>query len=159
MDAFETAIQWVLKAEGAESNDPADPGGFTRYGISQRSHPNVDVKTLTESDAIEIYRKQYWQAYGLEKLPRPIAIAVFDGCVQHGPRSAIRMLQCALRVEIDGVIGMVTLAACYKADEEELLMSFLARRGVYYANLSHFARFGYGWFRRLFNLCTICQGA
>lgn len=56
MDTFQRAVTWILKAEGGESNDPADPGGLTKYGISQRAHPTVNISALTENDAIEIYR-------------------------------------------------------------------------------------------------------
>ena len=158
MDPFQVGVAWLLKAEGVESNDPHDPGGLTRFGISQRAHPDVSVAALTEAEAIEIYRLRYWSAYRLDRLPPVIAIAVLDAAVNQGPRPAIRMLQHAVRVEMDGIIGAQTIAACYRADPDELLAGYCARRAVYYANLSTFGRFGVGWMRRLFALHALCDG-
>jgi len=156
MNAFDTAIRFVLHAEGADSNDPRDPGGWTRYGISQRAHPDVDIAHLTEQAAVDIYRARYWDAYRLERLPGSIAIAVFDGAVQHGGRPAIRMLQHTVGTPMDGIIGPVTLAASYRMLPEECLTSYCARRAVYYASLATFGRFGVGWMRRLFALHLDC---
>jgi lysozyme family protein len=157
MTTFDQAMAFVLTAEGAESNDPADPGGHTRFGISQRAHPDVNVATLTEADAVEIYRIRYWQSCGLDRLPPAIAVSVFDATVQHGARPAVRMLQHTLGVETDGVIGAVTLAAAYRADAADLITDYCARRGVYYGHLSTFGRYGYGWLRRIFRLAAYCR--
>lgn len=157
MNTFDLGVRWILKAEGAESADPADPGGLTRYGISQRAHPDVNVSALTEGEAIAIYWLRYWQACGLDPLPAPIAVAVLDAAVQHGPRPAARMLQHGLGVETDGVIGEHTVEAARAADVQALLVGYCARRGVYYANLGSFGRFGYGWLRRLFGLYEVCR--
>lgn len=155
--AFDSAVEFVLKAEGFESNDPLDPGSFTRYGISQRAHPDVDVSRLTEQAAVDLYRARYWEAYRLDRLPPAIAMAVFDGTVQHGGRPAIRMLQHALGLSMDGIVGAQTVGACYRADQAELLATYCARRAVYYAHLSTFGRFGVGWMRRLFALHHACR--
>lgn len=157
MTAFDSAVKFILKAEGADSDDPKDPGGLTRYGISQRAHPDVSVAKLTERAAVDLYRARYWEAYQLEKLPPPIAVAVMDGTVQHGGRPAIRMLQHLVGVEMDGLIGPVTLAATYRMGMEECLTGYCARRAVYYGNLSTFGRYGLGWMRRLFNLYAFCR--
>jgi lysozyme family protein len=157
MTVFDCAMSFILKAEGAESDDPQDPGLLTRYGISQRAHPDIAVATLTEGEAIALYWRRYWQAADLALLPAPLSVAVMDGVVQHGQRPAIRMLQHSLRVETDGVIGPVTVAAALRADMGDLVTAYCARRAVYYANLGHFGRFGYGWMRRLFCLAAYCR--
>jgi lysozyme family protein len=61
MPGFERALAFTLRWEGGLSQDPDDPGGTTKYGISARAHPEVDVRNLTLEDAKEIYRKEYWE--------------------------------------------------------------------------------------------------
>jgi lysozyme family protein len=151
-------MRFILHAEGVESNDPNDPGGRTRFGLSQRAHPHLDIATLTVTDALKVYRNEYWRANHLDLLPSVIAVAVCDACVQHGARPAIRMLQHGLKVEMDGILGPVTAAAAKAADSQEVVRCLCARRGVYYANLNSFKHFGYGWFRRIFALADYCRG-
>jgi len=82
--SFESAIEFSLKWEGGYSNNPSDPGGETKYGISKRAHPDVDIKNLTLDDAKEIYRKEYWDATGCGNLPEPLDMVVFDTAVNMG---------------------------------------------------------------------------
>lgn len=157
MTPFSSAMAFILRSEGVQSDDPNDPGGFTRFGISQRAHLDVDVPNLTQADAIEIYRSHYWVSASLDRLPGPIAVAAMDACVQHGIRPAIRMLQHTLGVQQDGVVGPVTIAAAERANAEDLVLDYCARRGVYYAHLATFDRFGFGWLRRIFRLAEHCR--
>jgi lysozyme family protein len=59
---FNRIFSFTIKWEGGSkyTNDPDDPGGGTKYGISQKNNPYVDVKTLTEEEAKEIYKTKYW---------------------------------------------------------------------------------------------------
>ncbi len=61
MDLFEHAITITLQHEGGYVNDPADPGGETRYGISKRAFPKVDIANLTINKAKAIYKAFYWE--------------------------------------------------------------------------------------------------
>jgi len=61
MSVFDRAIKYVLKHEGGLVNDPADPGGLTNRGITQRDYPHLDIAHLTEAETIAIYRKDYWR--------------------------------------------------------------------------------------------------
>jgi lysozyme family protein len=83
-DTFQNALTFVLKWEGGYSNDPVDPGGETKYGISKRAHPNVDIKNLTKEQAGEIYRKEYWTAMSCDSMTPSVAICVFDSAVNCG---------------------------------------------------------------------------
>ena len=58
--SFYIEIENVIKHEGGYVNDPSDPGGETKYGISKKAYPKVDIKNLTLDDAIEIYKDDYW---------------------------------------------------------------------------------------------------
>src|SRR5581483_11873606 len=104
-DPFQAAVDFVLAAEGGIVDDPSDPGGLTRFGISQRAYPNLDIRRLTLADAKALYRKDYWDACSCDKLPPGIAFVVFDAAVNQGVSASIRMLQRAVSVKEDGVIG------------------------------------------------------
>ena len=56
-------IKEVLRREGGAklTKDPDDPGGTTKYGISKRANPDVDVENLTEDEAVLIYLDKYWK--------------------------------------------------------------------------------------------------
>ena len=89
---FERAIQFVLKWEGGYTNDPNDPGGETKFGISKRSYPELDISKLTLKQAKEIYYQNYWLKAGCDELPFPFNIVVFDTAVNMGRRKAIEFL-------------------------------------------------------------------
>ena len=74
----------MLKWEGGLTNNPADPGGLTNFGICQRSYPNLDIKNLTRAQAAEIYERDYWKKSGADLLPWPLNLVVFDTAVNCG---------------------------------------------------------------------------
>ena len=59
-DRFVRAIDRVLVHEGGDADDPRDAGGRTRWGISQRTYPTLDIRRLTRADAIALYRRDFW---------------------------------------------------------------------------------------------------
>ncbi len=77
-------MDFVFKWEGGYVNRVDDPGGETRYGISKRAHPDVDIKNLTKDAAMEIYRADYWLKAGCEGLPWPDCLVQFDTAVNMG---------------------------------------------------------------------------
>jgi len=149
MDAFTVSVTFVLSREGGYENDPRDPGGETNYGIDKRSHPNVDIKGLTRSKAIDIYKSAYWVGTRADQLPVPVAIIYFDACVNQGATSAAQMLQEALGIKADGVIGPATISATNKARSKDLAIEYAARRALRYAGTKNFTVYGLGWMRRL----------
>ena len=152
---FDTAVQIILDLEGRAqtTNDPTDPGGLTKFGISKRAHPDVDISDLTEEAAIVIYRTGYWNAVRCDEMPAFIRLALFDSAVNQGARQAVWCLQTALGVKVDGVIGAQTLAAATAADSKKLLERFLSHRANHYMSLDHFQKWGAIWIRRLFHVC------
>lgn len=147
--AFDSFIDRVLSHEGGYVNNPKDPGGETQWGISKRSYPGLNIRTLTRAQAVEIYRRDFWQRAQCDKLPKALAFQMLDAAVNHGMGNPIRWLQRAAGVADDGQIGPVTLAAVRRADENDLLLRFNAERLEFYASLSTFASFGRGWTRRV----------
>jgi lysozyme family protein len=158
------AGEWILEAEGGYVDDPHDPGGETNFGISSRAYPLVDIKGLTPRDALVIYRRDYWQRLGLEFVPAVLAIATFDGAVNCGPETAIRLLQATLGVYRDGSVGPDTIRAAKALSltpttTAEVLTDYMARRADYYARLMNRDKYMHGWFRRLFRLQRVCLSA
>jgi len=79
--SFNKAFILIVGLEGGYSNDPNDPGGETKYGISKRYNPDVDVKNLTLEGAKQIYLEKYWIPAGCDEAPYPMDICLFDGAV------------------------------------------------------------------------------
>lgn len=152
MNAFEEAFRLVIGHEGGYSNDPKDPGGETKYGISKRSYPRVDIGALTLEGAHRIYRADFWDKIHGDDLDPGLALVAFDAAVNNGVGQAVRWLQRALGVKEDGVIGPVTLNALAKADPQKVLIELHASRIFMMAGLSTWKHFGRGWSRRLASL-------
>lgn len=82
---FLKMIPFLWEWEGTKfENDPDDPGGATKFGIDQRSHPREDIRNLTEDRAKEIYWESYWEKYGCEGMPFPLGEVVFNCAVNAG---------------------------------------------------------------------------
>lgn len=90
---FRRALAFVLEEEGGYSNDPNDPGGETKWGISKKAHPNLDIRNVTPEQAASIYTNEYWDAAGCDRIPFPDCVAVFDTAVNCGPGRAKQWLK------------------------------------------------------------------
>jgi len=121
----------VIAREGGFVHHPADRGGPTKFGITQRTlsvwlgrPATVDeVRQLDEETAREIYVARYFAGPRIDTLPSEIVPQVFDMAVNHGPRRAARILQEVLglagwRVDVDGVVGPETRRAAFEAQAE-----------------------------------------
>lgn len=163
MSNFARALAVVLHHEGGYVNHPNDPGGETKFGISDRrdglvdgmadingdGRPDVAIKHLTTEQAAAIYHRDYWLPIKADAMPFPVALMVFDTAVNAGNRRAALLLQRALRVTADGSIGPVTLAAANRADTRTLVNHIAAERIVFNSGLSNWGSFGLGWSRRV----------
>lgn len=95
---FDRALAFTLKWEGGLVDDPRDPGGITKFGISLRSYPQfgkMGIRSLTKEAAAEIYRRDYWEATGCDGLPWPISCAAFDSAVNCGLGPTMQFLKRA----------------------------------------------------------------
>ena len=151
--SFERAVEVVLELEGGLSDDPHDAGGLTKHGISQKAYPDLDIRALTREQAIDIYRRDYWDACKCSLLPWPWQLFVFDAAVNQGARTAIQMLQRTLGVADDGIIGPKTLAAVERASPERALR-YMVSRLMRYEALSGWGHYGAGWAYRLFRVVS-----
>lgn len=152
MSDFDKAFQIIIGAEGVYSNDPRDPGGETKYGVCKRDYPEIDIKNLTLDHAKQIYYDHYWIPIKGDSIPYPLNIFVFDAAVNQGVVTAIKMLQKALIVTQDGVLGRDTMAAVQRKTGNELNAIFMTERALRYVDSRNFDIYGRGWLKRLFRV-------
>ena len=141
---FDTAFARLIGHEGNYVNDPRDPGGETKFGISKRSYPNEDIANLTLERAKEIYRRDFWDVLGDDVHPA-IKFQAFDFAVNSGIGTAIRKLQAAIGVADDGHWGPMSAAKLASMDLNDVLMRFVAERLDFWRKLSTWPAFGNGW--------------
>jgi lysozyme family protein len=149
---FDQAVEYILKHEGGYVNSPMDPGGKTKFGISQRTYPNLDIFNLTKEDAIEIYKKDFWDKMQLDLFPPSMRLIVFDCAVNQGPGAAVGLLQAALGVKVDGLLGPDTFKKMNEANSDKLVNAYARFRLNRYIENPKFQHFGEGWIRRLFDI-------
>lgn len=149
MSDFEVSINRILGHEGGYVDNKKDAGGRTNWGISARSYPKLDIGALTREQAIALYKRDFWDVLDLGKLPVGVGFQLLDFAVNSGTGTASRMLQRAIGVADDGIIGPVTLNEIHRIEPHDLIMNFLAERLIYMTNCSGWPDFGRGWTRRI----------
>lgn len=153
--AFARAVSFLIDILEGGDKAVVDTGGLTRWGISKKAYPGVDIENLSRSGAEDIYRRDYWNRIKGDLLPGPIAFLVFVAAVNIGVHQAVLILQRALSVEADGVIGPQTLIAArgfkpgfeLRARFNELVLRSyigIAR------NKPVYSQYLYGWSMRVF---------
>ena len=160
--SFEHAFSETLGLEGGYVNDPDDPGGETRFGISKRSYPDVDIAALTIDQAKEIYRRDYWYKIRLgEVFSSLISGEIFDTAVNMGRHAAVSIAQRALNflgenlIE-DGIIGNKTISAMNKWSGKDERALFVCLNGFQFMNYKLITqnnrssmKFARGWTKRI----------
>jgi lysozyme family protein len=101
---FDKIIPYLLEDEGGYVNDPKDPGGETNFGISKRSHPDVDILHLTQEKAMGIYRQEYWVKFEISAIPAHLRYMYFDMVVNMGIRNTNKLVQRLLKTKQDGIL-------------------------------------------------------
>jgi uncharacterized protein (TIGR02594 family) len=164
LDIFDRALRHVLQMEGGFSDDPHDPGGPTNKGItlgvyaawkgedvSAATAPRLreSLKQIADDDVREIYLKRYWRKAGCPTLPPALALMHFDTGVNHGPVTAIRILQEVVGTVVDGELGPATLKAIAAKPLLDILAGYASNRRARYRAMPHFWRFGRGWLTRV----------
>lgn len=163
---FAKSLAFVLRDEGGNDDDPADHGGRTSRGITQREYtawlkeqgrPDGDVWVASDEDIATIYHDEYWMPW-CDLLPAGTDYVFFDECVNAGPHRAIVIGQRALGLDDDGRVGPVTRAAMHEADatpESRLAMldHYDEHKRAFYRSL-HQPRFLRGWLNRCDHVVT-----
>jgi uncharacterized protein (TIGR02594 family) len=161
---FAKVLVHVLEMEGGFSDDPYDPGGPTNKGITLEVYASFkgltidatsrdrfvsELKSIPDATVAEIYRRRYFEPADCSAFTSPLTLMHFDAAVNHGVGAALRMLQQAAGVTVDGDIGPETLAAIGTRNVVDLIESYAEIRRARYRALPHFWRFGRGWLRRV----------
>lgn len=150
--SFTTDIAQLLIDEGGYTAGlPGDPGGETKWGISKRSYPDVDIKNLTADQATAIYRRDFADKINYDALPAMVAFMALTFAVNSGPETAIRKLQHAIGVADDGHWGPITQKAVQMQPPMATLLKFVAECVDYRRKLTNFLMFANGWDARLAN--------
>jgi lysozyme family protein len=168
MDILEQALKFTFGNEGGYSNDPADHGGATNFGIIQRTldhwngiHPELnfpaDVKNLTMEQAEVIYRADYWRWDGI--IDGRIQIKLFDIAVNAGIQRAVKILQQAVNhikqtkwLAEDGMLGSKTEGEANAISPVILLNGICEQQKAFYyaivARDDSQRKFLKGWLKR-----------
>jgi len=159
---FEKAFEYVIRNEGGYVFDEDDGGGETKYGISRRSYPNLDIKHLSLKDAKKIYFCDFWYKGRFEEIAdEAIATQVFDLSVNLGIRASVIVLQRALRsvgknVQEDGLMGPETLLATMYSEPRSLLAAIKSEAAGYYRQIAaknpSQQKFLKGWLNRAYKV-------
>lgn len=167
---FDSAFKQVILAEGGYSDHPADRGGRTIFGLSERAHPELwaDGAIPSITTAHSVYKTEYWDRVAgddLSVLSPALASVVFDSAVNHGAGTAVKMLQRAVGARPDGVVGPATLAAVGKYGENgarAAIQAMLEKRQDLYDNIAandpSQRAFSVGWRNRLLRLRDLYLG-
>jgi len=159
---FNEAVKVVLAHEGGFADDTADPGGATNFGISLRfakplgyAETADEIRNLTINQAVEIYRKEFWDTYGYERIRNArVATKLFDACVNMGPGRAHRFAQqaCGVGLVLDGVLGHKSIEYINACDPDAWLLAMGACCASYYHQLAEkkpqMKKFLRGWLKR-----------
>lgn len=161
---YDAAIRVVMHHEGHWSDDPADPGGPTIWGVSLRWALTIgdrdgdgrldldldrdgdvdaaDLRLLTAEQAVALYRSEWWDRYGYDRIKEDvIAWKAFDFAVNAGARQAHLILQRAARSVMrerlveDGVLGKRSLVVLNSAPAEKLLAAVRSEAAGFYRSL------------------------
>lgn len=136
---FVSKWEWGDREDGGYTNNPVDPGGETKYGISKRAHPNEDIKNLTPERALVLYQNEYWTPIGGDNLPLPTCVVAFDTAVNCGVSRA----QAWLRITKEDWKALINIRRQYYLDlvnKKPTLKVFLK-----------------GWLNRLNDLQKYCE--
>ena len=146
---FDRAFGRLFDHEGGYVNDPNDPGGETKYGVSKRSYPNEDIPNLTKERAKEIFREDFWDRINADKLHDGVAWQLADFAYHSGPETAVRYFQRALGVADDGEWGPRSQDAANSISETDQIMGIVAERLDFMTRLKNWPHASRGWVRRM----------
>ncbi len=150
---FEEAFALLMAVEAGYVNNPNDPGGATRWGVTERVARSYgytgDMFDYPLEEAKKVYKASYWNMTRVDDLPEDIRYDVFDASVNSGIQQATKWLQAACGVKVDGRIGPETINAAHAMDAQMLKRRFTGYRLQFMTDLPTWGSFGRGWAKRI----------
>lgn len=150
---FDEAFDELLKHEGGFSNHAADPGGATRWGVTQavarQEGYTGEMKDYPLAEAKRVYKKLYWDAMRLDQVRPELRFDLFDAGVNSGVSTATRWVQRLLSLRDDGVMGPVTIQALTTCNVALFRARYSGARLQFMTGLRTWDSFGRGWARRI----------
>lgn len=159
MDKFDTAHRFTLQWEGGLTDDPADRGGITNYGVCieflkdcarldavyvmslgiQLPVTRESIKALRQDQGRALFRWRFWEVPQFEQYGTPLAVTLYDCAVNHGVKRAIILAQRAfnslssgVRLAVDGIQGPLTRSALASLDPYKLAHAIVRERKAFY---------------------------
>lgn len=117
------------------SGGKLDRGGNTKFGISQRSYPNLDIDSIDLKTAEQIYYNDYWIKSKCDKVNYLIGGFLFDTSCTSGISASSKILQRSVGTEPDGIIGKITLEIVNKLDFNVVLSKMVLERCKLHENI------------------------
>lgn len=148
---FCQSFNFVIGVEGGYVMDPNDRGGETKWGISRRAYPELDIKNLTIEDAKGIYMEGYWIPCQCASMSYEAALSLFDCAINMGCSQSIKIAQELLSITQDGIMGNQTLESI-KNYFGNFLLDFNTLRILKYSKFKNFEIYGKGWIKRVLKL-------
>jgi len=158
---FVKAFGRVVGHEGNFQKHPGDRGNWTggavrkgilkgtKFGISAMTYPDLDIYTLTLEQAKAIYYRDWWLKLEMDLFQPALSYQMFDAAINHGMHNATKMLQRAIGVSDDGIIGPITKKALDRMTLDDILMCFLSERLEFMTYVGTWNEYGKGWARRI----------
>ncbi len=139
-EVFLYGMNFVFVEEGGTNTSVTDRGGITKYGISSKQYPHLDILNLTKEDALEIYYRDYWCKLKCEFFPQSLAITILDSGINCGQPTVAMWLQRSINennqtLKVDGIIGTKTIKASREFNSYQLSGRIIGHRVKHYADL------------------------
>ena len=165
MNKFNKAMQFTAKWEGGLSDDKADKGGLTHYGVclaflkdveaaSKRNKEylrelgvllpvtRASISRLTREQAEKLFRWQFWDALSCDEYSLPVGVVLFDMAVNHGRANAVKLMQRGCNaagftppLTVDSRLGPKTQAALHALDAGKLAACAIDARIKFYNDI------------------------
>jgi len=133
-DVFNKIFEYILLVEGGYSDDKADKGGKTKYGIieveARKYGYQGDMRNLTKDIAEDIYKNKYYLSNNLDKIKdKRVVLSIADWTINSGnwgtkkAQQTVNVLKGDI-LAVDGVLGEKSIQAINSINPEMFLTQY-----------------------------------